>query len=83
MQHITASFNTNADANESGPHLATVRLDLLGAEIRNTLIDDFVDAWREDVGELATPISMVFKQPTMGQAAEPLRSECSTMICVS
>ncbi|GAM62548.1 cation/multidrug efflux pump [Vibrio ishigakensis] len=66
VQHITASFNTNADANESGPHLATVRLDFLGAEIRNTLIDDFVDAWREDVGELATPISMVFKQPTMG-----------------
>ncbi|PFG57765.1 multidrug efflux pump subunit AcrB [Vibrio sp. ES.051] len=64
--HITSQFNANADANESGPHIATVRLDLLGAETRNTLIDDFIAAWREDVGELADPISLVFKQPTMG-----------------
>ncbi len=66
VQHITSQFNANRDADESGPHIATVRLDLLGAEIRNTVIDDFVDAWREDIGELAEPISLVFKQPTMG-----------------
>ncbi|OCH04318.1 efflux RND transporter permease subunit [Aliivibrio fischeri] len=66
VEHITEQFNTNADANESGPHLATIRLDLLGAEKRNTLIDDFIDAWREEVGDLAEPIAMVFKQPTMG-----------------
>ncbi len=66
VEHITEQFNTNADANESGPHLATIRLDLLSAEKRNTLIDDFIDAWREEVGDLAEPIAMVFKQPTMG-----------------
>ncbi len=66
VEHITSQFNANADASESGPHIATVRLDLLGAEERNTEIDQFVSAWREEVGELATPISLVFKQPTMG-----------------
>ncbi|MCK6264734.1 efflux RND transporter permease subunit [Vibrio sp. ZSDE26] len=66
VKHITSQFNVNADANESGPHIATVRLDLLGAETRNALIDDFVAAWREDVGELADPVSLVYKQPTMG-----------------
>ncbi|MPW36951.1 efflux RND transporter permease subunit [Vibrio sp. B1Z05] len=66
IQHITTSYNTNADADESGPHIATVRLDLLGAEERNTVLDEFIDAWRSDVGELATPISLVYKQPTMG-----------------
>ena len=66
VEHITQQFNTNADASESGPHLATIRLDLLGAEKRNTLIDDFIDAWRAEVGELAEPITMVYKQPTMG-----------------
>ncbi|MGR5252698.1 efflux RND transporter permease subunit [Vibrio astriarenae] len=64
--HTTSHYNFNSDANESGPHIATVRLDLLGAEQRNTVIDDFIDAWREEVGELADPISLVFKQPTMG-----------------
>jgi multidrug efflux pump subunit AcrB len=66
VEHITSTFNTNQDADESGPHLATVRLDLLGAESRNTLIEEFIDAWRHDVGELAQPLSLVFKQPTMG-----------------
>lgn len=66
VEHITSQFNANADANESGPHIATVRLDLLGAEVRHTVIDDFIAAWRDDIGELADPISLVFKQPTMG-----------------
>ncbi|CAM2809877.1 efflux RND transporter permease subunit [Vibrio rarus] len=72
IQHITASFNTNADANESGPHIATVRLDLLGAEQRNTRLDEFIDAWRADVGDIAAPISLVFKQPTMGPGGRAL-----------
>lgn len=66
VEHITTQFNVNSDANESGPHLATVRLDLLSAERRNSLIDQFIDAWRQDVGDLADPISIVYKQPTMG-----------------
>ncbi|PJC85581.1 AcrB/AcrD/AcrF family protein [Vibrio sp. HA2012] len=65
VEHITTQFNTNKDASETGPHLATVRLDLLGAEERNTVLDDFIDAWRKDVGELAEPVSLVYKQPTM------------------
>lgn len=66
VEHITTQFNVNSDASESGPHLATVKLDLLGAELRNSQIDDFIHAWRETVGELAEPIALVFKQPTMG-----------------
>ncbi len=66
VRHIIRSYNRNADANESGPHLATVRLELLGAESRVTVIDEFIAAWRHEVGELATPISLVFKQPRMG-----------------
>ena len=66
VRNITEQFNFNADADESGPHVATVRLDLLSAEIRNSLIDEFIDAWREDVGELAAPVALVYKQPMMG-----------------
>ncbi|QYK03179.1 efflux RND transporter permease subunit [Shewanella psychrotolerans] len=72
IEDITAQYNFNADAGEKGPHVATVRLDLLSAEIRNTLIDDFIDDWREDTGELATPLSLVFKQPTMGPAGRDI-----------
>ncbi|KOO11529.1 hypothetical protein AKJ18_28645, partial [Vibrio xuii] len=34
VEHITSQFNASAYANESGPHIATVRLYLLGAEDR-------------------------------------------------
>lgn len=66
VSNITEHFNFNADADENGPHVATVRLDLLSAEQRNSLIDAFIDAWREDVGVLAAPVALVFKQPIMG-----------------
>lgn len=66
VEHITRQFNVNSDANESGPHLATVRLDFLGAEQRSSNIDEFIAAWRAEVGDLAQPVSMVFKQPMMG-----------------
>lgn len=66
VEHITEQFNFNADADESGQHIATVRLDLLSAEARNTLIEDFIAAWEQETGVLTDPVSMVFKQPAMG-----------------
>ena len=72
IQDITEQYNFNADAGESGSHVATVRLDLLSAEVRNTLIDDFLDAWRSETGELAEPLSIAFKQPMMGPAGRDI-----------
>ena len=66
IQHITRQYGSNADANEAGPHLATVRLDLLGAEQRHSIIGDVIRAWKNEVGMLAEPISLVFKEPTLG-----------------
>ncbi|MCW8995759.1 MAG: efflux RND transporter permease subunit, partial [Psychromonas sp.] len=72
IENISTQFNFNADAGEKGAHLATVRVNLLSAEIRNTDIDDFIEQWRLTTGELAAPISMVFKQPAMGPAGRDI-----------
>ncbi|TEW52185.1 efflux RND transporter permease subunit [Psychromonas algicola] len=72
IEDITVQYNFNADAGESGPHVATVRLDLLSAEIRNTLIESFIDSWRIEAGELVDPISLVFKQPAIGPAGRDI-----------
>ncbi|RTR36766.1 efflux RND transporter permease subunit [Shewanella canadensis] len=72
IQDITAQYNFNADAGEKGPHVATVRLDILSAETRDTLIEEFIHDWRDSTGELAAPLSMVFKQPTMGPAGRDI-----------
>ena len=72
IENITTQFNFNSDAGEQGAHLATVRVNMLSAEIRNTYIDDFIEDWRLAVGDLATPISLVFKQPMMGPAGRDI-----------
>ncbi|KXF80314.1 efflux RND transporter permease subunit [Enterovibrio coralii] len=66
IEHMTEQFNFNADADESGQHIATVRLDLRSAEERTTLIDDFIAEWEKETGVLTNPVSLVFKQPAMG-----------------
>jgi multidrug efflux pump subunit AcrB len=72
IKDITQQYNFNANAGEKGPHLATVRLDLLSAETRSSLIESFLNDWRKATGELAAPISLVFKQPAMGPAGRDI-----------
>lgn len=72
IKNITTQFNFNSDAGENGAHLATVRLSMLSAEIRNSYLDAFIEDWRLETGELTAPISMVFKQPTMGPAGRDI-----------
>ena len=72
VENITALSHFNMDANESGPHLATVRLDLRSAEERTTLLDDFLNEWRIDVGELPEPISMTFTMGEMGPSGRAI-----------
>jgi len=72
VKDVTEMFNYNRDATEKGPHLATVRLDLLSAEIREGSLHKFTRRWREATGELAEPVSLVFKQPEMGPAGRAI-----------
>ncbi|MCR9165837.1 MAG: efflux RND transporter permease subunit [Nannocystaceae bacterium] len=54
VQHVTAryNYNRNNDEDDSGAHLATVTVDLLGVEDREISIGDFTAAWREASGVL-------------------------------
>lgn len=72
IENISAIFNTNADAKESGPHVATVSLDLLSAEKRNTLLDEVKSRWRELVGDVPDCINIAYKEPTMGPGGLPI-----------
>jgi HAE1 family hydrophobic/amphiphilic exporter-1 len=72
VKNVQVRFNTNLDANESGPHLATVTVDLLTAEERNGSLDDFINRWREDVGVVPDLVALNFKEPTIGPGGIPL-----------
>jgi len=66
VENYSVLFNTNADAGESGPHVATVSLDLLSAEDRNSSIVDITNSWRKYVGTIPDLISIAFKEPSIG-----------------
>jgi len=72
VKNVTIIYGQNPDADESGPHLARVVADLLSAELRQTTIDEFKDAWRQTVGELPDVISLKFTEPAVGPAGRAI-----------
>jgi multidrug efflux pump subunit AcrB len=72
IQHITEQFGVNPDAGESGPHVATVTLDLLGAELRHHSLEAFRSRWEAEVGPIPGALALVFKQPAMGPAGRAI-----------
>ena len=65
-------FNVNAEAFETGPHVATVTADLLSAEIRNTRIDDIIAVWKRKIGDPADVISLSISAGSFGPAGRPI-----------
>ena len=56
----------NLSAGESGANVATVAVDLLGAETRTSTLDDIVTLWREEIGALAGVSSLILTEPGIG-----------------
>lgn len=70
VRNVSARFNYNADVtDESGPHLATVSVDLLGVEARATTLAAFSKAWREATGPLPSAAVTRFAEGTRGGPA--------------
>ncbi len=72
VRNVSVIFGQNPDAYESGPHLARVVVDLLSAEVRETALDDFLNAWREGVGRPADVIAIKYAEPAIGPGGRPI-----------
>ena len=72
VKNITVLFNTNKDAYESGPHLATISADLLPAEQRVGRIDTMLNRWRELTGEPVDVIALKFTDRERGVAGKAI-----------
>lgn len=79
LKAITVSYSENSDAYESGPHLATITLDLLTAETRKTKIQDFINTWRERTGIVADAMSISYKEPAVGPSGKAIQIKLSGM----
>jgi multidrug efflux pump subunit AcrB len=72
VRNIQVRYNTNLDANENGPHVATVTADLVTAEERVGKLDDIINRWREAVGEIPDLLALNYKEPVIGPGGIPL-----------
>jgi multidrug efflux pump subunit AcrB len=72
IEHTSVLIGSHADAQESGDHLATVRLDLLTSNDRGISTGDVMRNWKQHVGNLVGVQSVVFKQPAMGPGGRDL-----------
>ena len=72
VRNVSVRFNTNVDAFESGPHVATVTADLLSAEQRVGRVDDLIGRWRREVGEIPDTLGLKFAEFQIGIGGRPL-----------
>ena len=72
VKNISVLFNSNVDAHESGPHVATVTADLLSAGTRNGSVDEILKRWRTLVGELPDIIALKFTDKERGIAGKAI-----------
>jgi hydrophobic/amphiphilic exporter-1 (mainly G- bacteria), HAE1 family len=57
VRHTSVRFNHNPDVDEGGPHVATVTVDLLSVEHRNTTRAEFGERWRKAIGPIPDAVS--------------------------
>ncbi|MGB1026382.1 MAG: efflux RND transporter permease subunit, partial [Rhodospirillaceae bacterium] len=69
---ISERYAVNSDASESGPHVATVTLDLLSSEIRNGSTDDVIARWRDLVGPLPDVVFLKFTERQLGPGGKDI-----------
>jgi len=63
VRNVTVQYGVNVDAFESGPHVATVTVDLLPAEERSGRIEEYLAGWRRELGPLPDVLSLTFTEP--------------------
>jgi multidrug efflux pump subunit AcrB len=66
VQSVQTIFNRNLSAGETGPHVATLSADLLGAGHRVTTLDELISAWRAEMGAVPGAITITLTEPGIG-----------------
>ena len=77
VKNVQLSYGVHADVPENGTHLATLSLDLLSTEKRNTKMAEFTSLWRKNSGDLPNVISVQFREPKLGPAGRAIEIRLS------
>ena len=77
VKNIQVSYGTHGDVPENGPHLATLSIDLLNTEKRNTKMSSLIQSWKDNTGELPNVLNIQYKEPKVGPAGRAIHIRLS------
>ncbi len=72
IRNIGVQYSVNLDAFETGPHVATIGVDLLPSENRSAPIDEVLNRWRELSQGIPDVINIKFAERVIGPAGLPI-----------
>jgi len=77
VQNIQLSYGEHGDVPENGAHLATLSVDLLNTEERNTQMIEFIRLWQENTGDIPSVLNIQYKEPKIGPAGRAIHIRLS------
>ncbi|KXO09264.1 Cation/multidrug efflux pump [Moritella sp. JT01] len=77
LKYITVQSGANADAGETGEHVATIFVDLLTSEKRSTRMADYLAALQQQIGVIPGVTNLIVREPTIGPAGRAIDIELS------
>jgi multidrug efflux pump subunit AcrB len=77
VQTTFVRYNQNADAFESGPHVATIQADLLSNELRDGRIAEITRRWRQNLGVIPDAVNITFDEPALGPTGRNIAIQMS------
>ena len=72
IENLLLTYGSHSDVPESGAHLATLNVDLLNTEDRNTTIAEFRREWQKNLGDIPGVLSLQFAEPALGPAGRAI-----------
>ena len=72
VNNILVYYGVNVDANEKGPHLATISADLLRAQDRKGSLQEMISRWRKLTGPVPGSLALKFTDKERGVAGNAI-----------
>lgn len=77
VKNVQLTYGKHGDVPENGSHLASINVDLLNTEKRNTRIQELIHLWKENVGEIPGVVSIQYKEPRIGPVGRAIHIRLS------
>lgn len=72
VENIHVRYGVNSDSYETGPHVASITIDLLDAEIRTVTLAEILNRWRTETGTMPDVLAISFVEFRHGPAGRAI-----------